>query len=80
MQRKKSTLPFGLQAKLQRKTGICQSRLSYILTGKSRPTPKQAALLEPVLLKEGYSITRWDMLYCPEGTPLLQAHEAPKEV
>lgn len=68
--------PHGLQGKLCRKTGISQAVMSYIMTGRRKPTPKQAALLEPLLLKEGYPITRWDMLYCPDGTPLLKAHAA----
>lgn len=65
----------GLQAYLTRKTGIPQSTVSLLFSGKRRATPPQAALLEKEFAELGVSITRWDMLYCPDGTPLLKSAE-----
>lgn len=69
----KNPKTFGLQKRLCAASGISSCRMSQLFHGKYRPTPRQAAVLEPLLLQEGYSITRWDMLYCPDGTPLLDA-------
>lgn len=65
----------GLQAYLSRKTKIAQATICLLFSGKRRATPPQAALLEREFISLGISITRWDMLYCPDGTPLLQSAE-----
>lgn len=67
---------YGLQTRLARLTKIPQPRMSLIWRGLAKPTPHQAALLEAALLREGYSITRFDMLFSPKGTPLLGVREA----
>lgn len=66
---------WGLQSYLARKTGIHQPAINTFFRGHRRPTPHQAALLEKEFVELGVSITRWDMLYCPDGTPLLKSAE-----
>jgi plasmid maintenance system antidote protein VapI len=61
----------GLQARLANATGVAQSTISNIFNGKRRATPEQAIALEPLLIAEGFSITRWDLMACPRGTRLL---------
>lgn len=61
----------GIQNRLARKSGIPQSTISHIFSGKRRATPEQATALEPLLIAEGISVTRIDMAFCPKGTPLL---------
>ncbi len=70
MQRKPKIRP-GIQNRLARKTGIPQSTICCIFSGKRRATPEQATALEPLLIAEGILITRIDMAFCPKGTPLL---------
>lgn len=53
----------GLQAWIQRKTGICQSTICDIFSGKRRATPRQATLLEPLLLQRGINLTRFDLVF-----------------
>lgn len=62
----------GLQAKLARKTGICQVTICHIFTGKRRATVEQAKLLAPLLQKEGIFVTGWDLVSAPKGTPLTE--------
>jgi transcriptional regulator with XRE-family HTH domain len=67
---------WGLQTKLARKSGIARSTITSIFSGKRRATPEQAIALEPLLIAEGLSITRWDLMACPKGTKLLDlVHE-----
>lgn len=63
----------GLQAYLSKKTKISQATVCLLFSGKRRATPPQAALLEKEFITLGISINRWDMLYCPDGTPLMQS-------
>lgn len=61
---------WGLQTKLARKSGITRSTIASIFSGKRRATPEQAIVLEPLLIAEGVSVTRWDLMSCPRGTRL----------
>lgn len=61
----------GIQKRLVQKTGIAQSTISCIFSGKRRATPEQAIVLEPHLIAEGLSVTRWDLMSCPRGTRLV---------
>lgn len=67
----RTTIRPGIQNRLARKSGIPQSTISCIFSGKRRATPEQATTLEPLLIAEGILITRIDMAFCPKGTPLL---------
>ncbi len=67
---------WGIQTKLARKSGIARSTITSIFSGKRRATPEQAIALEPLLIAEGLSITRWDLMACPKGTKLMDlVHE-----
>lgn len=66
-----STVRPGIQSRLAQKTGIAQSSISCIFSGKRRATPEQAIALEPHLIAEGLSVTRWDLMSCPRGTKLM---------
>lgn len=71
---------WGLQSMLSRKTGIARSTVASIFTGKRRATPEQAIALEPLLIAEGISITRWDLMACPRGTKLMDlVHPTPEK-
>lgn len=59
----KKTFTRGLQSWLQRKTGICQSTICDIFSGKRCATPRQAVLLEPLLLQKGINLTRMDLVF-----------------
>jgi DNA-binding transcriptional regulator YdaS (Cro superfamily) len=61
----------GIQSRLVQKTGIAQSTISQIFSGKRRATVEQAIALEPHLIAEGLSVTRWDLMTCPRGTKLM---------
>jgi transcriptional regulator with XRE-family HTH domain len=61
----------GTQNRLARKSGIPQSTVSCIFSGKRRATPEQATALEPLLAAEGIFVSRFEMAFCPKGTPLL---------
>ena len=63
---------WGIQTKLARKSGIARSTIVSIFTGKRRATPEQAIALEPLLIAEGISVTRWDLMACPRGTKLAE--------
>lgn len=62
---------WGLQTKLARKSGVARSTIASIFSGKRRATVDQAIALEPLLIAEGFSVTRWDMITCPKGTKLM---------
>ena len=62
---------WGLQTKLARKSSIARSTIASIFSGKRRATPEQAIALEPLLIAEGLSVTRWDLMACPKGTKLM---------
>ena len=67
---------WGIQTKLARKSGIARSTITSIFSGKRRATPEQAIALEPLLIAEGLSVTRWDLMACPKGTKLMDlVHE-----
>lgn len=61
----------GIQNRLARKSGIPQPTISCIFSGKRRATPEQATALEPLLVAEGIFVSRFEMVFCPKGTPLL---------
>lgn len=53
----------GLQAWLSRKTGISQSHLSHMMSGRQRVPPEKAAIFEPLLLQKGINLTRIDLVF-----------------
>lgn len=53
----------NLQAWLCRKTGTKQALMSHVMTGKRRPSPELAVLLEPLLLQKGINLTRMDLIF-----------------
>lgn len=61
----------GIQSRLARKTGIPQSVISCLFSGRRRATPEQAIALEPLLIAEGINVTRIDLVFCPRGTKLM---------
>ena len=69
----KSTLKTrpGIQSRLARKSGIPQSVISCLFSGRRRATPEQAVALEPLLIAEGINVTRIDLVFCPRGTKLM---------
>ena len=62
---------WGIQSKVAKKSGIARSTIASIFSGKRRATPEQAITLEPLLIAEGISVTRWDLMACPRGTKLV---------
>ena len=53
----------GLKAWLSRKTGIPQSHLSHMMSGRQRVPPEKAIQLEPLLLQKGINLTRIDLVF-----------------
>ncbi len=53
----------NLQAWLCRKTGTKQAHMSHVMTGKRRPSPELAIMLEPLLLQRGINLTRMDLVF-----------------
>ena len=61
----------GIQSRIARKSGIPQPTISCIFSGKRRATVDQAIVLEPLLIAEGFFVTRFDLAFCPRGTKLV---------
>ena len=78
---------YGLQARVLRKLTryygktdkegrsippMAQARLSALMSGKCRPTPEQAVMLERVFQELGFAISKFDMIFAYKpGQPIL---------